>query len=100
MRSGVCSFRCFVFSRHENRERSQDQLTNRYKAKRQRDSDLEAGHQKDGVGVGGCPRGQGPYMDGTKCPVTLSRLGRMFGWVAFTWTRAGGGSRLSPSHCP
>lgn len=67
---------------------------------RQRDSDLEAGHQKDGVGVGGCPRGRGPYMDGTKCPVTLSRLGRMFSWVAFTRTRAGGGSRLSPSHCP
>lgn len=54
-RSGVCSFCCFVFSQHENRERSQDQLTNRYEAKRQRDSDLEAGHQKDGVGVGGCP---------------------------------------------
>lgn len=27
-------------------QRSQDQLTNRYKAKRQRDSDLEASHQK------------------------------------------------------
>lgn len=60
MRSGICSFRCFVFSQHKNRERSQDQLTNRYKAKRQRDSDLEAGHQKDGVRVGECPRWQGP----------------------------------------
>lgn len=26
-------------------------------------------------------------MDGTKCPVTLSRLGRMFGWMALTRTR-------------
>lgn len=67
---------------------------------RQRDSGLEAGHQKDGVGVGGYPGGQGPHTDGTKCPVTLSRLGRMFSWMAFTRTRAGGGSRLSPSHCP
>lgn len=60
MRSSICSFCCFVFSQHENRERSQDQLTNRYKAKRQRDSNLEAGHQKGGVRVGECPRWQGP----------------------------------------
>lgn len=49
---------------------------------------------------GQMPRGQGPYTDGTKCPITLSRLGRRFSWVAFTRTQAGGGSRLSPSHCP
>lgn len=60
MRTDICSFCCFVFSQHSNRERSQDQLTNRYKAKRQRDSDLEAGHQKDGVRMGECPRWQGP----------------------------------------
>lgn len=39
-----CSVFCFQPRTLE--QRSQDQLTNRYKAKRQRDSDLEASHQK------------------------------------------------------
>lgn len=70
-----------LFSANTRTERSQDQLTNRYKAKRQRDSNLEASHQKGGVRVGGRPRWQGPQMDGTKCSVTLSHgVGCSVGW--------------------
>lgn len=96
-RAGVCSFRCFVFSQHANRERSQDQLTDRYKAKRQRDSGVEAGRRGDGVGLAAAP-GAGPRrVEPVSSP---SPLGRTSGRAAFTRTRAGGGSRLSPSHCP
>lgn len=53
-------------------QRSRDQLTNRYKAKRQRDSDLEASHQKRWRQGGRVPLMARPLVDGTECVQSLS----------------------------